>query len=267
MLPIEKGMKWLGDLTVVLSLLMLVFVFLVGPTHYFLSNFVVSIGNILTQTVHHSFELYLFHNRDWLVWYPMAYWVWWITWTPFVGVFLAKISKGRTLREFVLASIMVPVGFLVIWFSVFSGFSLLDTVEGSGRLAEIANKGDYEGTFYYLLNMLPLSFATKPLTVVLFLGFVVTTVTSSAISLGIMTSNDGRRENKTRAVIWAILMSLIAYAVIVTGKMEGIKAVGSFSGFPFVFIMYLWFAALWRQLKRDVPRVSPAVQEPVKNKE
>ena len=161
---------------------------------------------------------------------------------------------------------MVPVGFLVIWFSVFSGFSLLDTVEGSGRLAEIANKGDYEGTFYYLLNMLPLSFATKPLTVVLFLGFVVTTVTSSAISLGIMTSNDGRHENKTRAVIWAILMSLIAYAVIVTGKMEGIKAVGSFSGFPFVFIMYLWFAALWRQLKRDIPRVSPA-QEPVKNKE
>lgn len=266
-LPIEKGMKWLGDLTVVLSLLMLVFVFLVGPTHYFLSNFIVSIGNILTQTVHHSFELYLFHNRDWLVWYPMAYWVWWITWTPFVGVFLAQISKGRTLREFVLASIMVPVGFLVIWFSVFSGFSLLDTVEGTGRLAEIANKGDYEGTFYYLLNMLPLSFATKPLTVVLFLGFVVTTVTSSAISLGIMTSNDGRHENKTRAVIWSVLMSLISYAVIKNGAIESIKAVGSFSGFPFVFIMYLWFAALWRQLKRDVPRVSPVVQEPVKNKE
>ncbi len=103
----------------------------------------------------------------------MAYWVWWITWAPFVGVFLEKISKGRTLREFVLASIMVPVGFLVIWFSVFSGFSLLDTVEGTGCLAEIVNKGDYEGTFYYLLNMLPLSFATKPLTVILFLGFVV----------------------------------------------------------------------------------------------
>lgn len=83
----------------------------------------------------------------------MAYWVWWITWAPFVGVFLAKISKRRTLREFVLASIMVAVGFLVIWFSVFSGFSLLDTVEGTGRLAEIANKGDYEGTFYYLLSV------------------------------------------------------------------------------------------------------------------
>ncbi|MCS4532740.1 BCCT family transporter [Neisseria montereyensis] len=254
-LPINKGMKFLGDWTVYFSIVLLLFVFAVGPTHYFLSTMAVSVGNILTKTIHHSFELYMFQNRDWVVWYPMAYWVWWVTWAPFVGVFLAKISRGRTLRQFVLASVMVPAGFIVIWFSVFSGFSLLDTVEGSGRLAEIANKGDYEGTFYYLLNMLPLSGLTKPLTVMLFLGFIVTTVTSAAISLGIMTSNNGRNENKFRAVVWSILMTLISYAVIFTGKMEGIKAVGSFSGFPFVFVMYLWFAALWRQLNRDVPRV------------
>lgn len=250
-LPIEKGMRLLGNLTVYLSVLLLVFIFLVGPTHYFLSTVTVAVGNILTKTVHHSFELYVFHKRDWVVWYPMAYWVWWVTWAPFVGVFLAKISRGRTLREFVLASVLVPAGFIVIWFAVFSGFSLLDTVEGTGKLAEIAEKGDYEGAFYHLLNMLPLNGATKPLTVVLFLGFIVTTVTSAAISLGVMTGRDGRSESKTRAVVWGVLMTLIAYAVVVTGKIEGIKAVGSFSGFPFVFVMYLWFAALWRQLRRD----------------
>lgn len=256
-LPINKGMKFLGDWTVYLSIALLVFIFLVGPTHYFLSMMAVSIGNILTQTIHHSFELYLFHKRDWIIWYPMAYWVWWVTWAPFVGVFLAKISKGRTLREFVLASVMVPTGFIVIWFSVFSGFSLLDTVEGSGDLAEIAKGSGYEGTFYHLLNMLPLSDITKPITIILFLGFIVTTVTSAAISLGIMTSHNGRSEHKFRAMVWGILMTLISYAVIVTDKIEGIKAIGSFSGFPFVFIMYLWFAALWRQLNRDVPRIHP----------
>ncbi|RRD91007.1 BCCT family transporter [Conchiformibius steedae] len=250
-LPIEKGMRFLGNWTVYLSVLLLVFIFLVGPTHYFVSTMTVAIGNILTQTVHHSFELYLFHKRDWIVWYPMAYWVWWVTWAPFVGVFLAKISRGRTLREFVLASVLVPAGFIVIWFSVFSGFSLLDTLEGTGKLAEIAEKGDYEGTFYHLLNMLPLNDATKPLTVVLFLGFIVTTVTSAAISLGIMTGRDGRSESKTRAVVWGVLMTLIAYAVVVTGEIKGIKAVGSFAGFPFVLVMYLWFAALWRQLRQD----------------
>ena len=125
-----------------LSLALLLFVLLVGPTHYFLSTITVAIGNILTQTLHHSFELYMFRERDWLVWFPMAYWVWWITWAPFVGVFLARISRGRTLREFVLASILVPTGFIVVWFSVFSGFALLDTVEGSGQLAAIANGKD-----------------------------------------------------------------------------------------------------------------------------
>lgn len=250
-LPIGKGMKFLGNGTVYLSVLLLLFIFLVGPTHYFLSMMTVSVGNILTQTLHYSFELYLFEKRDWIVWYPMTYWVWWVTWAPFVGVFLAKISRGRTLREFVLASVLVPSGFIVVWFCVFSGFSLLDTVEGSGRLAEIANKGDYEGTFYYLLNMLPGAVWTKPLTIILFLGFIITTVTSAAISLGIMTSHDGRSESKRKALVWCVFMALIAYAVVVTGKIEGIKAVGSFAGFPFVFVMYLWVAALWRQLRRD----------------
>ncbi|KLT73900.1 glycine/betaine ABC transporter [Neisseria arctica] len=250
-LPIRKGMKVLGDTTVALSVLLLVFVFLTGPTHYFVSVITVTVGHIITQTIGHSFELYLFQPRDWIVWYPMAYWVWWVTWAPFVGVFLAQISKGRTLREFVLASVLVPSGFILVWFCTFSGFSLLDTVEGSGVLAEIANKGDYEGTFYHLLNMLPAAFATKPLTVVLFLGFVITTVVSAAISLGVMTSTDGRSENKRRAIVWCVFMGMISYAVVFTGKIDGIKAVGSFAGFPFVFVFYLWMAALWRQLRRD----------------
>ena len=261
-LPIGQGMKRLGNWTIGLSLALLLFVLLVGPTHYFLSTITVAIGNILTQTLHHSFELYMFRERDWLVWFPMAYWVWWITWAPFVGVFLARISRGRTLREFVLASILVPTGFIVVWFSVFSGFALLDTVEGTGQLAAIANGKDYEGTFYHLLNMLPASGITKPLTIVLFLGFIVTTVISAAISLGIMTSADGRQENRGRAAVWCLFMTLIAYAVVFTGNIEGIKAVGSFSGFPFVFVLYLWMAALWRQLNRDAPGPSPQTPAP-----
>lgn len=253
-LPIQQGMRRLGDITVALSLCLLCFVFVTGPTHYFLSTMTVTFGRILTQTIPNSFELYLFHTRDWVVWYPMTYWVWWITWAPFVGVFLARISRGRTLREFVLASVLVPAGFILIWFSVFSGFSLLDTIEGSGKLAEIANRGDYEGTFYHLLNMLPLATVTKPVTVALFLGFIVTSIVSAAISLGVMSSHDGQQENRFRAAIWCLLMTLISYAVIVTGEIEGIKAVGSFAGFPFVFVFYLWLAALWRQLRSDTRR-------------
>lgn len=250
-LPIGKGMKRLGNLTIAVALALMLFVLLAGPTHYFLSTLSLTVGNIITQTVKHSFQLYMFRDRDWVIWFPMVYWVWWITWAPFVGVFLARISRGRTLREFVLASILVPTGFIVVWFSLFSGFALLDTIEGSQHLAGVANGKEYEGTIYHVLNMLPISDFTKPLTILLFLGFIITTVISAAISLGIMTSSDGRHENRFRAAVWCVFMTLIAYAVVFTGKIEGIKAVGSFAGFPFVFIMYLWMAALWRQLRCD----------------
>lgn len=252
--PITRGMKIMGNWTIGMAVALMIFVLLTGPTHYFLSTITVAVGNILTKTISHSFQLYMFRERDWVVWFPMAYWVWWVTWSPFVGVFLARISRGRTLREFILASMLVPSGFITIWFCLFSGYAMLDTIEGTGQLAAIANSDDYEGTFYHLLNMLPGNAITKPMTVVLFLGFVATTVTSAAISLGIMTSKDGHQVNRTRAVIWCMFMTAISYAVIFTGRIEGIKAVGSFSGFPFVFILYLWFAALWRQLNRDVPR-------------
>lgn len=249
--PIKKGMKILGDYTMYLSLLLLVFIFLVGPTHYFISVFVNTIGRIITQTIPFSFELYLFRDRSWFTWYPMSYWVWWITWTPFIGVFLAKISKGRTIKEVILASIFVPAGFMIVWFSVFSGYALLDTLEGTKTLAEIANSGAYEGVIYNLLNLLPGSSVTKIATVILFTGFIITTVTSTAISLGIMTSEDGKSESKYKAIIWSIFMTLIGFAVVVTGKIEGIKSVGSFAGFPFVFIMLLQISGFIKQINKD----------------
>lgn len=249
--PIKKGMKILGDYTMYLSLILLGFVFLVGPTHYFVSVIINTIGRIITQTIPFSFELYLFRDRSWFTWYPMSYWVWWITWTPFIGVFLAKISKGRTIKEIVLASIFVPSGFMIVWFSVFSGYALLDTLEGTKTLADIANSGAYEGVIYNLLNLLPLSGITKIVTVILFSGFIITTVTSTAISLGIMTSKDGKSESKTKAIMWCVFMALIGFAVVVTGKIEGIKSVGSFAGFPFVFLMLLQIAGFVKQIKKD----------------
>ncbi len=249
--PIKKGMKILGDYTMYLALILLAFIFLVGPTHYFVSVIINTIGRIITQTIPFSLELYLFRDRSWFIWYPISYWVWWITWTPFIGVFLAKISKGRTIREVILASIFVPSGFMIVWFCVFSGFALLDTIEGTKTLAKIANSDAYEGVIYNLLNLLPASNITKIITVILLTGFVVTTVTSTAISLGIMTSKDGKTESKYKAIIWSIFMTLIGFAVIVTGKIEGIKSVGSFAGFPFVFLMLLQISGFIKQIKKD----------------
>lgn len=250
-LPISRGMKILGDWTMILSLVLLAYVFITGPTHYFVSTIINTIGRIITDTIPHSFELYIFKSRDWHVWYPLAYIVWWITWTPFVGVFLAKISKGRTLREFITCSIMIPTGFMVVWFSVFSAYGLLDEVQGSKEIVAMANSANYDGTIYRILQDFPLSSLTQILTVFLFTSFVITTITSAAISLGIMTSKDGKSESKTKAAFWCIIITLVSFAVVVTGKLEGIKAVGSFMGFPFVYLLFVMAVAFVRQIRKD----------------
>lgn len=250
-LPISKGMKVLGDWTMIISIALLLFVFITGPTHYFISVIVNSIGEVITTTISHSFNLYIFKSRNWLVWYPLAYIVWWITWTPFVGVFLAKISKGRTLKEFILCSIMIPTGFMVVWFSVFSGYGLLDEVQMSKEIVAMANSSNYEGTIYRILQDFPFSKITQTITVFLFISFVITTITSAAISLGIMTSDDAKSENKFKAAFWCIIIALVSFAVVITGKIEGIKAMGSFTGFIFVYLLFIMGAALFKQLRKD----------------
>ncbi len=249
--PIKKGMKVLSDWTVILSVVVLVFIFLFGPTRYFLMVMVESIGSVITTTIPHSFNLYIHEGRYWMTWFAMSYWVWWITWTPFVGVFLAKISKGRTVKEFLVASTIVPAGFIIVWFSTLSGFGLLDTIAGTGTLAEVAGSAAYEGTVYQMMNLLPLGSITKVIVVILFSAFVITTAVSAAISLSILTSKDGKTAEKPKIIIWSSFMSAIAFAILVTGKIEGIKALGAFAGFPYMFFWFITIAALFVQLRRD----------------
>ncbi|ULO00811.1 BCCT (betaine/carnitine/choline) family transporter [Campylobacter sp. RM5004] len=249
-LPIAKGMKFLGDWTMIFAIALLLFVFFTGPTHYFVSVITTLIGKIITDTIPHSFELYIFKSRDWLVWYPLSYIVWWIGWTPFVGVFLAKISRGRTLKEFILCSTLIPTGFMVVWFSVFSGYGLLDEVQMSKEIVAMANSNGYEGTIYRILQDFPFTKLTQIITVFLFVSFVITTITSAAISLGIMT-NDGKNESKVKAAFWCIIMAIVASAVVITGKIEGIKAMGSFTGFPFVYLLFIMGAAFIKQIRKD----------------
>lgn len=249
--PINKGMKKLSDATIIVSLILMCFIFLLGPSRYFMMTFIEAIGNSMIGTVTQSFNLFIFdENRYWLNWFAMSYFIWWIGWTPFMGVFIAKISKGRTFRQMILASIFVPSGFILIWFSVFSGFGLLDTIQGSGTLNKIAN-GNYQETIYALLEMFPLSGITKPILAVLFVAFVVTTIVSGCITLGILTGKDGINPSKPKILIWGTFMSAIALPFVISGRIEGIKAIGSLAGFPYMFCFFITIAALIKMVRKD----------------
>ena len=249
--PIQKGLKVLSDLTIALSIMLLIYIFLLGPTRYFLMTFFEAIGNTISGTFNQSFNFFIFDkDRNWINWYAMSYFIWWIGWTPFMGIFIAKVSKGRTYRQMIMASIFVPAGFIIMWFSVFSGFSILDTIEGSGTINAVANS-NYEASIYALLELFPLSSITKPLIAFLLITFVVTTIVSGCITLGILTGKDGINPEKKKIFIWGCFMAAIAVPFVLSGKIEGIKAVGSLSGFPYVFVFFITIAALIKIIRHD----------------
>lgn len=249
--PIKKGMKILSDLTIICSIALLLFVFLVGPTRYFLMTVIESFGHTLRGTFIQSFNLFIFDDsRYWINWFAMSYFIWWIGWTPFMGVFIAKISRGRTLKEMILCSILVPSGFIFLWFSVFSGYALLDTVRGKGVIAQAAETS-YQDTIYVLLEQFPFSSVTKIILAMLFVAFVVTTIVSGCITLGILTSRNSESPSKVKICIWGSFMSAIALPFVLSGKIEGIKAVGSLIGFPYMFCFFLTLAALWKTIRKD----------------
>lgn len=249
--PINKGMKTLSDWTIIVALIIMAFIFITGPTRYFMMTFVEGIYSAAVGSVEHSFRLFIFdENRYWVKWFAMSYWIWWIGWTPFMGIFIAKVSKGRTFREMIFYSIFVPAGFILLWFSIFSGFGILETVKGSGKLAEVAG-GNYQETIYAMLDMFPLSDITKPILAILFLAFVTTTIVSGCISLGIMTGKDGINPSKPKTLIWGIFMSAIALPFVLSERIEGIKAVGSLAGAPYMFCFFILIAAFVKMVRRD----------------
>lgn len=249
--PIKKGMKHLSFFTITLALFLLVFIFILGPSRYFLMTFVESFADSLKGSFTQPFELFIFHkDRYFFNWFVISYFLWWIGWSPFMGIFIAKISKGRSFRQMILCSIFVPGGFIMAWFSIFSGYALLEKFQGKGLIAKAASS-NYESSIYVLLDLFPLSFITKPLLIICLTGFVLTTIVSGCISLGILTGKDGLHAQKPKVFVWIAFMSLIALPFTLGGKVEGIKAVGSLACLPYFFCYFLTIAAFLKTLRLE----------------
>ncbi|WBW97466.1 BCCT family transporter [Oceanirhabdus sp. W0125-5] len=252
-LPVKKGMKVLGDLNVVIAIGLLLFVFSFGPTRYFMETILTTLGTTVTKLIPQSFNTYVFQDKGWFNDWPLTTLIWWISWTPFMGVFIARISKGRTLRQFITASILIPTAFLVFWFCVFGGFGLLNDIAGDGAIAKYVteNPNDVYLSFIMVLQSLPLFAITGPIFVILIVVFLATGATSAAISLSMMTSDGAENAPIPRTIIWSIIMVTISFANVVTGTLSGVKAVAVFLGVPYVFFVILQVTGLIRQLRND----------------
>jgi len=252
---LDKGIKILSNVNMSLAILLMLFLLVVGPTAFLLRAFVNGLSDYLTALPTMSLRLYPYRElNDWLGSWTLTYFIWWIAWSPFVGIFIARISRGRTIREFVIGVLAVPTLFSLVWFAVFGGSGIHVESVGGGGLGELAIE-DPSLPLFALLQRLPLAELTSILAMVLVFVFIVTSVDSATFVLGMLTSQGALNPPTYRKLFWGIAIALLGAALALTDNIDVVRA-GAISGaLPLTFILLIQAGALIRSLKVSPPAI------------
>ncbi|MFC5291218.1 BCCT family transporter [Actinokineospora guangxiensis] len=241
---VKKGIKWLSNANIGLAAALMVFVLVTGPTLFILRDFIQSIGLYLQSFLQMSFSTTAFQGADgqaWQGYWTAFYWGWWISWAPFVGVFIARISKGRTVREFVAAVLLVPTLVSFLWFSVFGGAGLFRQLFGGGGLvgadAEGAATVDSNAALFTLLDGLPGGSIIVGVAIVLVVLFFVTSSDSGSLVVDMLASGGDEDPPVWSRVFWASAEGLVAIALVLAGGLSALQGVAIAIALPFSLVM------------------------------
>ncbi len=244
---VSKGIKWLSNTNMVLAALLLVFVFVVGPTVFILDLLPNSIGSYINNLVPMSFHSAVFGGSDWLASWTIFYWAWWISWTPFVGTFIAKISRGRTIREFVLGVLLVPTAVSILWFVVFGGAGIHQQLAGE----DIAGTGDEAAGFFAALQNYPFFIGAALIVMLLTAVFFVSGADAGALVLGTLSSYGRKEPWKPLVILWAVLTGAVAAVLLFVGGLGALQTFTILASTPFVLVILGLCVALYVDLRRD----------------
>ncbi len=249
---VDKGIKILSNINMVIAIVIMLVVLFAGPTTFILDAFVNSFGDYLSQFVYMSFRIFSYDDslRGWTHGWTLTYLIWWIAWGPFVGIFIARISRGRTIREFVLGVVVAPTVFSMLWFAVFGGAAIYIEMFGGGGLAEIVFE-DVSAALYAFFGYLPGTGLLNILAVVLVFIFLVTSADSGTFVVSMMTTNGNLNPDVRTKLIWGILMSAITFGVLVSGSVSVAKAMAITGAVPFTFIVLVQLVGFFRALRED----------------
>lgn len=250
MMGLDKGIKRLSDINIVLTALLLGFMLFFGPTQFIIDSFIENIGNYVSQLIPLGFWSEAYSNTDWQANWTIFYWAWWVSWSPFVGIFVARISRGRTIREFIFGVLFIPMLLLFFWFTTFGGSAVHMELMGNYGLIE-AVKADYGSAIFKLIEYYPL---TKPLTlviVVMIMLWFVTSSDSASLVIDMLTAGSDTNPPKIQRLFWALSQGVIAAVLLVAGGLSALQAVAIIAGFPFAIVVFVMMYCLWRGLTRD----------------
>ncbi|WP_434457483.1 BCCT family transporter [Stutzerimonas urumqiensis] len=245
---LDKGVKNLSLLNILLATLLMLFVLVVGPTIFILETFLQNTGSYLNNIIERTFNLQAYSRSDWIGNWTLFIFGWTISWSPFVGLFIAKISRGRTIRQFVFGVLIVPTLFTFFWFSVFGDTALhMIMVEGYTELiAEV--QADNAIALFQMFERLPLTGLASFLAVLLIVTFFVTSSDSGSLVIDSIAAGGAPRTPVWQRVFWATTEGVVAATLLLAGGLGALQTMAIASGLPFCVLMLLAGLGMWRAL-------------------
>lgn len=249
---VDKGVRRLSELNLFLAVCLMLFVLIAGPTLFLLRAYVQNFGLYLDHFFVRTFTLYAYEPRAWMADWTLFYWAWWIAWSPFVGMFIARISRGRTVREFVIGVLLVPSGFTFLWMTVFGNTAMsFDMGQAAGAISQ-AVQADLSTALFHFLEQLPGTAVTSILAIALVTVFFVTSADSGSLVIDTMASGGAEQTPRWQRVYWCTLQGLAAALLLLAGGLGALQAATLVAALPFVLIMILLCVGLMRQMNADL---------------
>lgn len=249
---VNKGVKLLSNINVISVIVLLLFVLILGPTVYLIGSFTEGLGNYINNFFDLTFSTHVYEKETlpWFYDWTILYWAWWISWSPYVGLFIARISKGRTIREFIFAVLVLPTLFNFIWMSVFGNSAIwFDFNVANGKLSEFASNPD--ALMFRFLEYMPLSSITSFFVIAIIIIFFVTSADSGIFVMNSIATKNAEKSPKWQLVFWGLLLAVLSLLLLNVGGLKALQSMTLITALPFSIIVLLFIVSLMKALIID----------------
>lgn len=249
---IEKGIKIVSDINLYLAFGLMVVAVIIGPNLNMINSFVNGLGQYIGNFVSDSLYTNTYGDNSWVNAWRIFYWAWWIAWAPFVGAFIARISKGRTIKEFIFGVVLAPAIGSMIWFAIFGSLGINLGIEGT-LSTEVMTKivSSPETALFIVMENYPLGKILSIISMILVCTFFVTSANSGTFVLSMLSTEGNLNPPNSKKIVWGVVQSLLAIGLLIAGGLKPLQTISIVAAFPFIFIMIFACVSLIKALKKE----------------